>query len=318
MVSSLDMDFEVIEAAYHNQLRKLNDLLENGGDPNAEMWFGYEYYTYSAMSEACSKGNHKAMDMLLAHGANPNSEFDYDATVAHAFALSGNAEGMAILLNYEPDINAKGSVWLKEENRSFYKHMTVRETAEYKGHTHIVEMLDRYAQMPKLEDAATIDKATLLARNENGDCLLDHPSSWRNFAAIAESLHSKNEFLSKDELLQPAADGRTWLEKAVACNAMLPVLEHLAAQGEGLSSNDLVTATDTPTPLLEAICDKFALEQLFTLENWRVSGKSEMERVYHSLSDEQKADVPGYHVLRVQLASIGRGAGRSMQQGAAL
>lgn len=312
--SSMDMDFDVIEAALKGQLRELKQLLDAGGDPNAELYFGYRYYTYSAMSEAVGAKRHKAMDLLLAHGANPNGEFDYDASLAHGLALNNDAEGLRVLLNYEPELDTPGSVWMRSERIARYETLTPRDTAERLGHGEIIALIDRHQAIPRIGDVKEVTRDRLFARNANGDCLLDRPDTWHRIGEVLESLAAKGETLTKQDLLETGGDGKSFLHKAVACNALEPLLELLHKQGEGIHASELLNAQGEAAELLDAIAGKFALPLLFAEENWKGRSGVELSAVYRALDAEQKQDVPNIFTLRMQLEG-GQGMGRRMAGG---
>lgn len=315
MSGSLDMDFDVIDAALRGNLRELKNLLESGGDPNAELWFGYQYYTYSAMSEACGAKQHQAMDILLMHGASPESEFDYDARVIHGLAMMGDMEGMRVLLNYEPDVDAKGSVWMRSGKMPRYQTLTATETAKMLGHEDVAALLDRHKAIPRIEDLQTVTRDSLLACNINGDCALDRPDTWHRFGEVMDALTANGETLTKVDLLQQGGDGKPFLHKAVACNALPQVMDLLHAQGDGLHHQELLNGKGEPSELLDAISKKFALALVFTEDNWQGCKRAEMDRVYRALDSDAREDVPNYHALRMQLEQGREGYGRRMAGG---
>lgn len=308
LANSPDYDYEVIDAATKGQVRELKRLLEAGGDPNAELDFGL-FYTYTAMSEAMGAKQSRAMDMLLSHGANPDGEFDYDAKLAHGAALVGDAECMRVLLNYEPELDKEGSVWMRSNNVARYEVMTPHATAIRTGHEHIAEMIERFQAIPRVTDMDAVTREMLLEKNANGDCALDRPDTWHRIDEVLGSLNAKGETLTKADLMQTGGDGKSYLCKAVECNALRPVLDLLHSQNDGLHAAELVSAKGAASEVLQAIADKFALSAVFTKKNWQGANRTELAVTYQALDDEQKAAVPNYHQLHAQLgnsAELGR------------
>lgn len=304
-------DYQVISAAKEGELDELRSLLKSGGDPNAEYYITHGENLFTALGEAFASQQYAAMDMLLSHGANPDAPYDFTAHIIHAIAWGGDEKALDILWNYEPDLSKQGKLYFSEGGkRSLHEPMTAREVAEKRGHEGFVAQLERYAAIPAVGDARAVTKEDLLRPNANGDCMLDHPSCWRQVDEVFDSLWYQKAHLTKAELLPH-------MERAVACGKLQEVLHHLNDHGEALRTDDLLTVDGKRTPLLETVLEKGQADALFKLDNWRDCHVDDVTRLYKALPAKAQESIPNYFSLRTRLSlnEMAQGAGRSMRGG---
>lgn len=303
-------DYEIISAAGDGDLDALRNYLDKGGDPNAEYYIMYGDYVFTALGEAFANKHYGAMDMLLDYGASPDMDYDYYTNVIHAVAFGGDEQALDVLFNHGVKLEQKGQVYTKDAEGRFKLNplMTAREIAAMQGHDSFAALCDRYAEMPALTEEAAVDKATLLAPNDRGDCMLDHPSVWRQFERVTEELQARDEVLTTAELLPH-------MERAVACNAFGALLKQLNAAGESLRADALLEADGSPNALLEKLMDKRQVQAVFQADNWRSGSLQELTRLYRALPETAQTQVSNYRSLRTQLGPEIQGAGRSMREG---
>lgn len=303
-------DYAIVSAAGSGALRELKKLLDRGGDPNAECFIMYGDYVFTALGEAYAGKHYDAMDMLLSYGANPDMDYDYYANVIHAIAHDGDMQALDVLFNYSPDLEKKGRVYFRDaQGRSVLSEpLIARDVAEKRGHTEFVALIDRYTVMPSLHEDAAVDKATLLTKNAHGDCMLDHPSTWRQFERVGAELQAQGEHLT-------AAEMQPHLHRAVSCHALDKALAALHANGEALRADALLGADGRPNALLEHIITKGQVQELFQVANWQGGDLQELTRLYRALPESAQDLITNYRSLRAQVSPKTQGVGRSVRGG---
>ena len=264
-------DSDLFLAVNAGDEKELYRLLKAGGHANASSK-PPSGPSITLLSEALQNPKRlKCADLLLWKGANPN-DFIHGGPAVCWLAKTNNVDALRLLLDYLPDVSVGNME--RDEADGIYRPVANHawRLAEEKGYTEIVAMLDRHVGYPKLEDYPhPIHKAQLFEPNAQGDCLLDSPFFWKQFPKVLEALAENNESLSLDELRQTSRDGRPWLQRAIECNQISPLLLHLNEQGEGLQVAELLDAEGKPSEALQKILDKQQINRIFTAEMCPVS-----------------------------------------------
>ena len=105
-------------AAYWNDEKAVEELLAAGANVNASNRDGF-----TALSQACTNGNAQMVEALLKAGADANSFQAEGQTVLMTAARAGSAEAVKLLLDHGAEVNAKESwrgqtalMWATAEN----------------------------------------------------------------------------------------------------------------------------------------------------------------------------------------------------------
>ncbi len=105
-------------AAYWNDEKAVEALLAAGANVNASNREGF-----TALSQACTNGNAGMVEMLLKAGADANSFQAEGQTALMTAARAGNADAVKALLDHGAEVNAKESwrgqtalMWAAAEN----------------------------------------------------------------------------------------------------------------------------------------------------------------------------------------------------------
>jgi ankyrin len=116
--SQPDGSTALLWAAYWNDEKAVEALLAAGANVNASNREGF-----TALSQACTNGNAKMVEMLLKAGADANSFQAEGQTVLMTAARAGNVEAVKALLDHGAEVNAKESwrgqtalMWATAEN----------------------------------------------------------------------------------------------------------------------------------------------------------------------------------------------------------
>jgi uncharacterized protein len=119
-------------AAYWNDEKAVEALLAAGANVNASNRDGF-----TALSQACTNGNAGMVEMLLKAGADPNAFQAEGQTVLMTAARAGNADAVKLLLDHGAEVNAKESwrgqtalMWATAENHPDVVQVLVDHGAE--------------------------------------------------------------------------------------------------------------------------------------------------------------------------------------------
>lgn len=295
---------EDIVALFIRHGADLESCARNGGSP---VWY------------AAANGHKGVVCQLLNAGANAEGRFenwmvrssyhprmgpkpagqkremylDHKTSLFHP-ASSNKDEMVALLLDAGADPQATDD-----------KGQTAREYARQwkRDNLKTDAVFERYAQYPAFvpEKLGELRKADVFAPNEHGYCLLDSPSTWRHFAAVAEHLTQQGEPLSASELEATNKDGKSWLQRGVECFATAQVFGYYSRQAGEFPVRQLLTADRKASPLLDALCARKQVGGLFTQEIWKNSSREDLKSVFHALPPEMQSDVRNYHQLLASL-----------------
>jgi ankyrin repeat protein len=88
------------KAIAESDARAMQDLLAGGADPNATNIVGRP-----VLVEAAKRGNHEIIQVLLKKGADPNKRDELGSTALHVAAVAGHVEAVKALVAGGADIN---------------------------------------------------------------------------------------------------------------------------------------------------------------------------------------------------------------------
>lgn len=170
-------------------------------------------------------------------------------------------------------------------------------------HRETLELMQRYARLPRLDfKSNNFDKSALFAKDDSGDCPLDHPETWEKWDVVCAVLAQKGESLSKDELLQTDENGKSWMQQAIRSRALGKVLHQLVEQGEPLSHKDLLLPNGGQGALLEMVREHRQQPYLMRAENCAHWSKDGLRQVMRHMGEyETTMFVPNRHALFAEL-----------------
>lgn len=250
------------------------------------------------------QGKHPQMVRLLAaSGADVNYR---DAQTGkhplHLAASIGHPEMCAVLLDYGADTSLLGESVIGPADALAIAEDGIASHPGMGQHRLAADVIRAYVEAEELPLPDRCDRKTMMFEGEGYRALLDQPRVWHRFGPVAEQMERHGEPpLTKEDLLQENAAGKSWLQRAVECGAAKTVMPYLQRQGAQLTSRDLLDEGGEPNPLLKALTDHYALHTVFSLENCRGQGSAEMENLYRALPPEGRDQVTNYRSLRVQL-----------------
>ena len=93
-------DLELHIATYKGDVWRVEELLENGADPNAQ-----DYDGRTPLHTAASKGDVLIVGLLLKHGADPNTQTKFGYTPLHLAAEEGHVDVVELLLEHGANPN---------------------------------------------------------------------------------------------------------------------------------------------------------------------------------------------------------------------
>jgi ankyrin repeat protein len=119
-------------AAYWNDQKAVEELLAAGANVNASNRDGF-----TALSQACTNGNVQLVETLLKAGADPNSFQAEGQTALMTAARAGSADAVKLLLEHGAEVNSKESwrgqtalMWAAAENHPAVVQLLVDHKAD--------------------------------------------------------------------------------------------------------------------------------------------------------------------------------------------
>lgn len=277
--------------------------MSNGGVP---LW----YAGANKQSGVCAA--------LLAAGADPDGGYENQRLnagpppkmeaawhpVIHKMTERGHLPVLRMLLDAGADKD-------KQDNYGITLEATLRSMPQ--DTTGLLAVLEEYGRYPAFAESMLpeLTKAQLFAPNEHGYCLMDSPSTWRHFAAIADRLEQAGEGFTAAELEATGKNGKNWLERGAECFAGREVLTAYIRAGGDIGAQ-LLDANRQSTPLLEVLCARQQIGQVMKAELWREvpQARETVRDVCNALPAAHRQDVANQHQLIAQLgqyATTGRG-----------
>lgn len=273
-------------------------LLDHGANPNLMDLKGYTplFYAVSARSLAC-------MELLLAAHADPDLR-------AHSTRAARDRTTLPLMRAYE--LGMEEAVKMLLESRASIDPIAQRhrhhvQNAFDEPDANPLTALDHYVQeylTAPWARADHIDKARLLAADNEGRSMLSHPRTWAQFPAILERLGKHGEYLGKKDFLGTDAVGKNWLVRATECRQFNTVLRYLNQRGEGVGPADVLTREGQLNPLGQMLVAKGQIPYLFTQENAPyANSRSGFWTIYQALPPEGKAQIRNMHTLMLRLGA---------------
>lgn len=167
----------------------------------------------------------------------------------------------------------------------------------------VLKFFEDIATAPMVDVDGPIEKQDLFTLTDDGRTPLDSRETWQNMGVILAKLEERGEQLSLRDLLRENRDGKPWLQRAVECNSLHPVLEHLRKNGEWLDANAFSARGEENglSPLGRAIFDCAATGDLFHSKHWVGQNPQELQEFYRELPDLLKADVSNIRQLHLDM-----------------
>jgi len=174
---------------------------------------------------------------------------------------------------------------------------------------HVAKFKDYLDSLPKVDTKQPITAEQLFTKDDSGRCALDSPHNWQRFRQV---LAQADDSVTIDSLQAQNRDGDSFLTVGLM-TAPQEVMTALRENNMQLTDRALLQGYPE-SGALQAIVARDAVQDLFTLENWKGQPPENMQRVYQALPEAQRAHVNNYHslsaVLGAQQAQIGSGRGR--------
>jgi ankyrin repeat protein len=120
------MKYTLFEACDQKDLDKVEELLDNGADPNLLDPDGW-----TVLMVASYRGQTDVVWLLLDHGADPNLQNEYGQTALMKASNRDHIDIIRLLLDHGADLNLQ-----HDDGR------TALMSASWRGHIHVVKLLE--------------------------------------------------------------------------------------------------------------------------------------------------------------------------------
>lgn len=322
-------------AAFNGNEPMVRLLLRKGADINAPSRDGATPLWYAATNRRVRVSN-----ILLDAGASPDAVYDDRGTVQY-HPMSGTAYNngrfktalhefqtyqMRDSLMYEDRYNinkalldAGADVFIKDSTGK-----TPRQAIETQENgARMAELFKTYEQYKPFdpEKLPGLRRKHLFALDENGNTLLDSPSTWKHFDAIATHLKGIGEPLKMEDLHAKNKDGKMWLERGVECLAVKDIIKHVAPAHEPDSLSKLFKATrpigeatdvDLMPDALRTAGRRMQLGRIFSPELWEGRTKGEVRTLYSAIAEGFHDDITSYQQIQLNLPAQRPGQGKGI------
>lgn len=285
-------------ACRHKKLEDLAKALHDGADVSAlyqPSVSGVDDQKQAAHI-AATVGFADGLELLWLHGADIHApEPRHGNTPLHLAVLERNAEAARFLL----DLGADPEV----ENNLGSSALKVAHFADKDKKTdEMVPLIESYRQLPKvkkLDDLTIPDE--LWKRDKLETCRLDNPQTWRHFSDIAAHLAAKGSPITKTHLMQPNAEGKSWLQVGTEHGALPQIVQALNNVDEQLDAGDLLNDKGEPGAVLQRATRWRQVGALFGYENWRGKAVPDVKALADALPPGGCEQVKNFHQLRARL-----------------
>ena len=174
----------------------------------------------------------------------------------------------------------------------------------------MAEIFKYYAELEKEPMPDYFRREPLFTEKPGKPALFDQPRVWRKFDEVVASVQDECERrLSKKDFMQVRERGTSWLERGVECQAFGSVMNYLHSRNEVLIPEDLLDDEGKPNSLLLTIVRKRALGTLASKENWHSQGMVALKKVMRALPEEARGQVTNLHGLYASLGRTEQSAG---------
>jgi hypothetical protein len=263
----------------------------------------YEDANTSPLFEAVRKKYVPMVRFLASRSQNIDHLNIGNKSALHLAAAIGHAEIAGILLDYGASPQLKGhSIMGGEATPDEIAQDSLSMNGGGAEHRACVEVLRKYTEAYEMPLPTSYNNRTLMFEGEGYTAPLDQPRAWHDFDALVRGMEKQgNSALSKADLLEVNANGKTWLQRGVECGKGAELVAYLQARNEPLEPQDFLDENGQVTPLLQAMSDHFALPAIFSHEQWQGKAPEAMQRVYNALPEEGQGQVHNYHSLLIRL-----------------
>lgn len=285
-------------ACRHKKLDDLAKALHDGADVSALYQPPVDNVDdqKQAAHIAANVGFADGLELLWLHGADIHApEPRHGNTPLHLAVLEHHVDVARFLLDLgaDPEVeNSLGNSVLKVANFA----------DKDKNSDKMVPLIESYRQLPKvknLNDLTAPDE--LWKRDKLEGCRFDNPQTWRHFSDIAAHLAAKGAPITKALLMQPNAEGKSWLQVGTEHGAFPQIVQALNNANEQLDASDLLNEKGEPGAVLQQATQYRQAGALFGYENWRGKAVPDVKALAEALPPGGREQVKNFHQLRAQL-----------------
>ena len=158
------------------------------------------------------------------------------------------------------------------------------------------------SNLPAYDPEKPITLSAVVAEDEWGFRMLDNPRNWEHFTAMADSLAEQGTPITKAMLLKKNAEGMPYLEIAAMLGKLPEALAAINAQGEQVTSADLMDAAGQPNKLMQNLIALNTGPELLSLEQCSGQTPQSVRQIHSILPEYQQRAIP----LHGLLAALGR------------
>lgn len=252
----------------------------------------YEMFDETALFPAVRLNQPNLVYALLARHANLMALNHIGNTLLHEASSVGLPDMMALLLD--------AGIELKKPN-NFGDTPRVYATAREEHRGDLLDVLNRYRDLPARESWEDVGKKELFSPTKSGYCLLDNPATWHQWPQVLSALEVRGEEIAIEDLLQPNKDGKTYLQRAVECLSFAAVHEGLLKQGYAIEIQHIMPDGKQLSPWAEKLWQTHQIAQLFDEKQWRGKRASEVQAVFRAVPKEQRNQITHYHGLLAKI-----------------
>lgn len=280
LVTDLQLHWEAAHAVSTKDYVKLSRLLRD--HPGEEIKIG------KLMERAVFTGDVKVVDMIVTADRGMEGHRERLRHAAKAACETGNEEVIQSLICAGAPI--EGIMVTDYVEELLHEYRDQRPTIDP---THNPETL----------------KERLLKPSQQHFTPLDNPKTWHRFNEIGAILLAQGKPLTKDELFGYNPQGVRFIETAIASRALPEVMQHLKAQGDPLTLQEIRDEN-----LLDLVCRKGGAPLLFVQEMLvGEGGVQALDTLRREVPEEAMFQVNNLSQLRLALQSLpqtGKGMGR--------
>lgn len=293
----IQLQDDLYTATIEGDVSRMEQLLAAGANPDyvstpddgaTKLLPGKSY-----LHMAAATMHDESIRVLVNWGADVNLRDDEGVTPLHRLCRTGTVMGMRTLLDAGADMHIA-------DNDGKTPRKTLDDMARSNSNDALscLEVLDEYMKLPRINTHNEPDKLKeRLYKKHQGVTPLDNPQVWREFDAIGKVLLEQGTPLTKDDLWVTNDHGESVIERAVRFRSLDKVLDHLIAQGDRLSVDEMLHEPS----LLSAIHEHGAASQLFTTRYLAEDGVSGLLDLQKELGEPSVGMIANPHCLRLDV-----------------